>query len=92
MPNVLEEAIAFFRIVPELVTQHTECTRRVVKPLGNFVGRDSLHEEGTKSLVLSVKWLFGREKILGIGRWCYLIAMIDSHAYIILQSWRDVNM
>jgi hypothetical protein len=67
MPNVLEERVPLFGIVPELVTQYTECARRVVKPACDFMRRGSFDKEGAKSFVLSVKWLFGREKKLPFG-------------------------
>lgn len=92
MPNVLEEGIPLLGIVAEFVTQHTECARRVVEPACHFVRRGPFNEEGAKGFILSVKWLFGREKKLHLIRKCYLITMIDDHACILLHHAHDVNI
>jgi hypothetical protein len=84
VPDVLEEGIPLFGIVPEFVAQYAERARAVAEFSRDFVRVVPLDEESTESFVLSVKRLFGCEKKLRFSRSCYLISMIDRHEIILL--------
>jgi hypothetical protein len=90
--DVLKEGVPFFGIMPKLVAEDAKGIRGVAETTGDFMGGLALDEKGTQGFVLPVEGLFGAQEEACVGRWCYPIAMSDSHTYILLQSLRDVNI
>jgi hypothetical protein len=86
VPNVLEKRVPLFAIVSELVAQDAEGTRGVAEPAGHLMGLTPFDEKGSKGFILSVQGLFGAQKEPDLRGVRYPIAMIGSHAFIMLPS------
>jgi hypothetical protein len=60
----LEEALAFVRVVAELVAQGAEGTGRIAEPGRDLGRRESLKEVSAEGFVLAVQGGFGGEEEL----------------------------
>ena len=77
--DMLKEGGPFFGNMPKLVAEDAKGTRGVAETTGDFMGGLALDEKGTQGFVLPVEGLFGGQEEACVGRWCYPIAMSDSH-------------
>ena len=80
------------RVVPELIAEDAEGTRRIAEAAGDVGGGFLLDEVSTKGFILALQGeLRGQEEVL-IARRRYLIRSAGLHIWIVLPKHGVVNM